>query len=88
MSLLHKAGICIVSIQAEHYGATQTEHDIALEALFERLDENGLTLNKSKCEFNRDKVAFFGIVFSADGIPPDEKKAHAIHETKPVRKYI
>ncbi|KAI0210529.1 (R)-specific enoyl-CoA hydratase [Lamellibrachia satsuma] len=43
------------------YGATQTEHDIAFEALFKRLEENGLTLNKAKCEFNRDNVEFFGI---------------------------
>ena len=64
-------------------GATQTEHDIAFEALFKRLEENGLTLNKAKCEFNRDNVEFFGIVFSANGILPDEKNVHVIRETKP-----
>ena len=58
------------------YGTNQTEHDIALEALFKRLDENDFTLDKAKCEFNRDKVEFFGIVFSANGISPDEKRVH------------
>ena len=38
------------------YGSTQEKHDVALEALFRRLKDNGLTLNKQKCEFNRDKI--------------------------------
>ena len=59
------------------YGATQEEHDAPLEALFTRLEERGLTLNKQKCEFNRNKMDFFGTVFSANGIPLDEKKVHA-----------
>ena len=65
------------------YGSTQEKHDAALEALFRRLEDNGLTLNKQKCEFNRDKIEFFGIVFSAGGISPDEKKVEAIRATKP-----
>ena len=65
------------------YGATQEEHDAALEALFTRLEERGLTLNKQKCEFNRNKMEFFGIVFSANGISPDDKKVHAIRDANP-----
>ena len=65
------------------YGSTQEKHDAALEALFRRLEDNGLTLNKQKCEFNRDKIEFFGVVFSAGGISPDEKKVEAIRATKP-----
>ena len=38
------------------YGSTQEKHDVALEALFRRLKDNGLTLNKQKCEFNRDQI--------------------------------
>jgi hypothetical protein len=31
-----------------------------LERLFIRLHERNLTLNKSKCEFNKDKLEFYG----------------------------
>ena len=65
------------------YGSTQEKHYVALEALFRRLEDNGLTLNKQTCEFNRDKIEFFGVVFSAGGISPDEKKVEAIRATKP-----
>ena len=65
------------------YGSTQEKHDAALEALFGRLKDNGITLNKQKCEFNRDKIEFFGVVFSAGGNSPDENKVEAIRATKP-----
>jgi hypothetical protein len=40
-------------------------------------------LNKGKCEFNRDKVEFFGYVFSKDGISADPKKINAIKNAEP-----
>jgi type III secretory pathway component EscU len=42
-----------------------------------------ITLNKGKCEFNRDKVEFFGYVFSKDGISADPKKINAIKNAEP-----
>ena len=50
------------------FGKTQEEHNQNLEAVFRRLREKGLTLNKSKCEYNKDKLEFFDYVFSKDGI--------------------
>jgi hypothetical protein len=38
------------------FGCTQEEYDNRLERLFIRLHERNLTLNKSKCEFNKDKL--------------------------------
>ena len=40
-------------------------------------------LNKSKCEFNKHSLAFFGFVFSAEGISPNPKKVQAIHNASP-----
>ena len=60
------------------FGKTQRAHDHTLEAVFQRLKESGLTLNKSKCEFGKVKVEFFGYVFSGDGITPDPKKIEDI----------
>ena len=56
------------------FGKTQSAHDQSLEAVFQRLKERGLTLNKHKCEYGKDKLEFYGYVFSGDGIAPDPKK--------------
>ena len=56
------------------FGKTQSGHDQSLEAVFQRLKERGLTLNKHKCEYGKDKLEFYGYVFSGDGIAPDPKK--------------
>ena len=54
------------------FGKTQRAHDQSLEAVFQRLKERGLTLNKHNCEYGKDKLEFY--VFSGDGIAPDHKK--------------
>ena len=63
------------------FGRNQEEHDKRLEKLFIRLKERNLTLNKSKCEFNKDKLEFYGHIFSAEGISADPKKISAIRNT-------
>ena len=59
-------------------GKTHEEHDENLRAVFQRLREKGLTLNKSKCKYSKDKLEFFGYVFSKDGISPDPKKVEDV----------
>ena len=60
------------------FGNTQSAHDHSLEAVFQRLKERGLTLNKRKCEYSEDKVEFFSYTFSGDGITSDPKKIEDI----------
>ncbi|CAC5363561.1 unnamed protein product [Mytilus coruscus] len=63
------------------FGASQDEHDTRLAALFQRIHENGLTLNKKKCEFNKDSLEFYGHIFSSKGISADPRKVDAIRNT-------
>ena len=56
------------------FGKSHEEHARNLRAVFQRLREKDLTLNKSKCEYSKDKLEFFGYVFSKDDIAPDPKK--------------
>lgn len=65
------------------FGKTQDDHDKALKSVFQRFSDVNLTLNKSKCEFNKDSIAFFGFVFSKDGIAPDPSKVQSIHNMSP-----
>ena len=60
------------------HGRNLSEHNAALDALLSRLSDKGLTLNANKCEFQKTKIQFFGLVFSADGVSPDERKVDAI----------
>ncbi|MES9882663.1 MAG: RNase H-like domain-containing protein [Sedimenticola sp.] len=76
------------------YGKNQAEHDRNLEAVFGRLRENNLTLNKQKCKFSQPKLVFFGYVFSESGLSADPSKVDAIkHADTPstpseVRSYL
>ena len=45
------------------FGKSQEEHDQNLRCVFQRLKEKGLTLNRSKCEFSKGRLEFFGYVF-------------------------
>ena len=56
------------------FGKTQAEHDKALQAVFERFSTACLSLNKTKCEFNKNSLTFFGFIFSDKGIAPDLRK--------------
>lgn len=60
------------------FGKSQEDHDQHLRAVFQRLREKGLTLNKSKCKCSKDKLEFFGYVFSKEGISPDPKKVEEV----------
>lgn len=62
------------------HGKTQADHDRSLAAVFQRLKDKGLTLNKEKCEFNKSRLEFFGFIFQAGGISADPKKVAAIKE--------
>ena len=42
-----------------------------------------LTLNKSKCEFNKSNITFFCFVFSSKGIAPDPAKVESINNAVP-----
>lgn len=56
------------------FGTTKAQHDEALEAVLERLQSSGLTVNKNKCTFAARKLSFFGFEFSEKGMRPDPKK--------------
>ena len=63
---------------------TQQQHDKTLEAVFRRLHEKGLTINKRKCLYNQSTLNFFGLVFGPEGVSPDPCKVEAIkNNTQP-----
>ena len=64
------------------YGKDQQDHDKNLQAVFERLKQKNLTLNKSKCLFSQKEVKFFGYIFSENGISADPEMVESIKNAK------
>ena len=60
------------------FGVTTAEHDIRLIKVLERLQSAGVTLNPTKCEFNKSSVKFLGHLVDKDGIRADPEKTSAI----------
>lgn len=87
-------GVINISDDVIVYGKTQQDHDIALHAVCQRFAEVGLTLNQQKCQFSQNKLTFFGMVFSSEGISADPAKVSAIknvsppHSVKDVRSFL
>ena len=71
-------GVLNISDDIVIHGENQKQHDDNLRALFRRLQEHNLTLNKQKCVFSKSQITFYGYVFSASGISPDPEKVTAI----------
>jgi hypothetical protein len=65
------------------FGKSQAEHDQALHSTLERLHTKGMTLNLPKCKFNKDRLEFFGLVFSDQGVSPNPAKVSALKDAQP-----
>ena len=59
------------------------DHDSKLEAVLERLQSRGATLNKRKCQFRRTELEFYGLKFSSKGISISENKLEALNKANP-----
>ena len=64
------------------FGRNQEEHDIRLQSVLKTIKKAGVTLNKEKCEFNKDRLVFLGHVINEDGISPDPEKTAAVSKMK------
>ena len=73
-------GVMSISDDVIVSGKSQAEHDNSLKKVFARLSKYGLTLNKSKCEFNKNKIEFYGMIFSANGMEPSPDKVKSIQD--------
>lgn len=53
-----------------------------VKEVMETLYNNGIRLNREKCEFNKTSVKFLGVNFTANGIKADDEKIQAILDLK------
>jgi hypothetical protein len=58
------------------------EHRLHLDAVFQRMRENGLMVKSSKVQLYSTRCNFLGHVISADGVAPQEDKVQAVRDWK------
>ena len=61
----------------------QEDHDGNLINFLNVCQKEGLILNSKKLELQRERVSFFSVEYSADGMHPDPKKVQRIVEMTP-----
>lgn len=59
-------------------GKTEQEHLQRLQAVLKRLQENGLRVKKSKCEFGKSQIEYLGFVLNSQGLHPSPDKVDAV----------
>ena len=62
------------------HGQTRREHDARLQAVQQKLNDHGLTVNTDKCEFGKTTLDFYGLRFATGGISADPHKMKAISD--------
>ena len=62
------------------FGKSQQEHDSRLHTVLSCLSSSGITLNRAKCEFSKNRLIFLGHVIDPQGISPDPSKTTAISQ--------
>ena len=62
------------------YGYTREDHDTNLINFLNMCQMEGLCLSSKKLELRRDRVSFFGAIYSREGVEPDPKKIQGIEE--------
>ncbi|CAF4592125.1 unnamed protein product, partial [Rotaria magnacalcarata] len=62
------------------YSPTFSSHLQHLESVLQQIQESGLTLHLSKCQFCKTKLRYLGHVVSQAGIEPDPEKIRAVRD--------
>ena len=76
---MDQATDCLPCITAIHddiciFGHTPEEHDWHLLCLMKTITEHGLIFNSTKCQICQPQIAFYGTVFTTQGMQPDPSK--------------
>ena len=62
------------------FGKNQEENDKHLTVALGKIRRAGLTLNKKKCQFSKNRITFLGQIIDRSGVHPDPDKVSAIRK--------
>ena len=78
-------GVIAIHNDIAVYGRTKEEHDRHLLLLMTTCHRFGLVFNSAKCDIKKEKIAFYGKMFTQRGIEPDPAKIQGITDMPPPR---
>uniref|UniRef100_A0AAV2KXD0 ribonuclease H n=1 Tax=Knipowitschia caucasica TaxID=637954 RepID=A0AAV2KXD0_KNICA len=61
-------------------GRDEAEHLLNLDRVLQRLQENGLRVKKSKCDFGKTQIEYLGHMLDEKGVYPSKDKVRAVHD--------
>jgi hypothetical protein len=64
------------------FSGTMEEHHKHVKLILQKMEEAGLILKASKCEFHTDRTEYLGYVISPSGIQMDHQKVRTVAEWK------
>ena len=80
-NIIAKVGYGVIGIADDIivHGRSIAEHDANLIKLMHVAQQEGLVFRREKCAIRQEKVEFFGLLWSRDGMQPDPKKCDEIN---------
>ena len=60
------------------FGKNQEEHNKHLPVAIRKIQRAGMTLNKEKCQFSKDRITFLRQIIDGSGVHPDPDKVSTI----------
>ena len=73
----HLPGIITIHDDICVFRCTPEQHDEHLLCLMETAKDHGIVFNNTKCHIRQPQIAFYGKVFTAQGMWPDPTKIQA-----------
>ncbi|XP_061774106.1 uncharacterized protein K02A2.6-like [Nerophis ophidion] len=61
-------------------GRDEAQHLVNLDKVLQRLQENGMRVKKSKCDFGKTQIEYLGHVLDGKGVYPSKNKVIAIYD--------
>ena len=76
----HLPGIIAIHDNICIFGCTPEEHDGHLLCLMQSAKTHGIMFKSTKCHIRQPQIAFYGAVFTAQGMQPDPAKIQALQD--------
>ena len=76
-------GVLCLMVDVLIYVQDQEEHDRTFEAVLQRIQSAGITLNLEKREFSKDQLKFLGYIIDKDDVRADPEKLKAVLDLSP-----
>lgn len=63
-------------------GRDKMEHQESLIAVLKRIENNGIKIHRSKCQFHVPLIEYFGFIIDGQGIHKTNDKVRAVQSSK------